>query len=504
MHYRNKRLQPEHLWPLTALVLLGCLSALIPIGQIDFWWHLAIGRDIAALGSVPTTANQSWILPPDTPFIYGSWLAEWLLYQIYQLGGLALIVFVRNLLLLASYAVVGLEAWRRSRSWRWAALAIAGAGLITINNVTVRPQIFAWLLFALTMWIVGSYRAGQTGRRTLLVLPLLMIAWVNLHGSFVIGIGLLGLSAIGATLNTGLQKPQALPPARLRELWLITALTSAAIVVNPRGVLIVEYVRNLLLNPGVQQYVTEWQPPALLQFPGILLPLALVCIALGWVRHPTRIDLTDVGLLIAFAFLGASSMRNLLWFGMIAWPIAAGALVGSRRQQRATRGVPLATYSLAVVLCVPLVIVQPPFKPDLDLPPMFRGMGGSIPDGAFMDGMTPVQAVAWLHNHTLPPGARVFHDMMYGSYLMWALPDVQVHTDGRIELYPLDVWMQYRRIIRGENAIAELHQIGATHALLSRSNNSELIDILAAPDSGWRETYRDDHTMIFAHTGHRP
>lgn len=500
MQYRRFRLQLEHLWPLTVLVVLGCLTALIPIGPIDFWWHLAIGRDISALGSVPSVANQSWILPTNTPFIYGSWLAEWLLFHLYRMGGLPLIVFVRNVLLLASYAVVGLEAWRRSRSWRWTALAIAGVGLLTINNVTVRPQLFAWPLFALTMWLVGSFRAGTIGWRRLLVVPLLMVAWVNLHGSFVIGVGLVGLSALGATLNVILKRPATPSHTQLRCLWLITALTSAAILVNPRGILIVDYVRNLLGNPGVQQYVTEWQPPSLVQFPGILLPLALVCVALGWVRHRERSDLADVGLLIAFTYLGASSMRNLLWFGMIAWPIAVGALAHAKRQPRAKPILPLATYSLAAVLCVPLIVVQPPFKPSLNLPPMFSGIGTSVPDGTFMEGSTPVRAAAWLRDHPLSGDARLFHDMAYGSYLMWALPDVRIYTDGRIELYSLDVWMQYRRIMRGENALVELDRIGATHALLSRPDNPELIAILAQTESGWHEIYRDELTILFERT----
>jgi hypothetical protein len=99
---------------------------------------------------------------------------------------------------------------------------------------------------------------------------------------------------------------------------------------------------------------------------------------------------------------------------------------------------------------------------------------------------------------SLPQDTRLFHDMGYGSYLIWALPNVRVFADPRIELYPLAYWQRYLKIERGDNALAELQQLGATHALLNKSSQSTLVDVLRAANSGWQEQYTDDQSVFFA------
>ncbi len=499
--HRQFTLDAEHLWPLVALVAFGSLAALVPIDQVDFWWHLAIGRDIVVLRGIPRVSNHSWALPPNTPFIYGSWLSELLLYRLHLLGGIPFIVLVRNLLLVAAYGLVGLEARRRSGSWRLAALAIGCAGLMALNNLSVRPQMFAWVLFALTALLLGGFRAGQIGPRWLLLVPLLMILWTNLHGTFALGLGFLGLTAGGETLAWLLQRTRQGSAQRLRWLWLTTIMSVLAIFCNPRGVAIIDFVQNLLGDLTVQQFVGEWQPPDLLSFPGILVPLTLLVALLGWLRLPHHVDITDVLVLLTFGWLAISSIRNVIWFGMIAWPIAVGLL--ARRQphlsQRRLR-LPLLNYGIAMLLTVPLLLVQPPFKASLALGPAFTGMGASTRDGIYIGAGTPVKAVDWLRQQRLPAHTRLFHDMVYGSYLIWALPETRVFVDGRIELYPYDLWLRYRQIDRGENALAGLAELQATHALLSRAGQAKLIGVLDAAGSGWRQVYADDVAVIFQRT----
>lgn len=535
---------PEHIWPLVVLATFCCLGALVPIGPLDFWWHMALGRDIARGGAVPIVDTYSWILPAATPFFYQSWLSEWLFYQLYLLGGLGLIVVTRNLLLLTAYGLVGLDARRRSGSWRLAALAIGGAGLMTLNNLTVRPQMFSWLLFAATWALLSRFRTGTRGQGSgvrsqgpeaggqrvappdnyqsltpdprslipdpwLLLVPVLMCAWVNLHGAFAIGLALIGLTVAGETTKLLLSwrrpETQALAPARLGWLWLTAVLSGAALLVNPRGLDVLGYVAGLVSNPTVRELVIEWQPTDLLTFPGVLIPFALLLAVLLWLRQPARFDLTDALLLVAFAVLAWRGQRNVIWFGMVAWPIIAGLLAQAARAtrpaaRRRPAGLPLINYSMLVGLSLPLLIVQPPFKATLDLPPVFAGLGRSFPEGSLIDNSTPVAAVAWLQAHPLPADARLFHDMGYGSYLMWAMPDVRVYTDPRIELYPLAIWQRYQRIARNDNARAELASLQATHALLSRAGQPELITALADAGSGWTQRYADNQTVFFERT----
>lgn len=484
------------LWLLAAIVLLGGLGGLVPIDQTDFWWHLALGRRIVAEGAVPRVADQSWLLPPDTPFIYGSWLAEWLLFRLYQLGGLEVIVTTRNLLLAGLLLLVGLEARRRSGAWLPAALAAGGVGLMILNNVSVRPQIFAWLPFAALTLLLGAVRGGQARPAWLVLAVPLMIFWVNVHGTFVLGLALLGLTALGETLRRWRGGAWRRSPC-VRWLWGATLAGALSLLINPYGWRILVFVRNLVGHPTVQQLSNEWQPPDLLAFPGVLLPLALVVIALGVVRS-RRCDLTDAMLLGAFTLLGVSAVRSLIWFAIVAWPIAAGAL-WRERQPALRQAPPVVTAGLTTALLALFVLLQPPFKPLLRLPAVFSGLGASVADGWLIGAGTPVQAVDWLRAHPLPPQARLFHEMRYGSYLMWALPEQRVALDGRLELYPYALWLRYLHIVEDEAAPTELERLGATHALLSRAHQPKLIARLER-DRAWRQVYADQTAVIFERT----
>ncbi|MBC8078433.1 MAG: hypothetical protein H7Y32_20315, partial [Chloroflexales bacterium] len=134
-----------HLWALLALAVVGVFIALVPTAPHDFWWHLKIGQIIATQG-IPTTNRFAWTLPADAPFIYQSWLAEWLFYALYQLGGLPLAIFARNALGLAAFALVAANARARSGSWRLAAGCVLLAAAMTLNNLTARPQNWSWPL----------------------------------------------------------------------------------------------------------------------------------------------------------------------------------------------------------------------------------------------------------------------------------------------------------------------------------------------------------------------
>jgi hypothetical protein len=393
---------------------------------------------------------------------------------------------------------------------------------------------FSWLLFAATWTLLSRFRAekGEAGAegwgsgeeadprsptadpRSLLLVPLLMCAWVNLHGAFAVGLGLIGVTVAGETIkllvSSRLPVGRALSRRRLAWLWLTGALSGAALLVNPRGLEVIGYVGRLVGNPAVRQLVIEWQPADLLQFPGVLILFALALAAYLWLRRPGRFDLTDALLLLSFAWLAWSGQRNVIWFGMVAWPIVAGLLARPARATRrsmlspragsARAHPPLLSYGLLLGVSLPLLIVQPPFKAALDLPPVFAGLGRSVPEGSLIERSTPVAAVQWLQQHPLPSDARLFHDMGYGSYLMWALPGVRVYIDPRIELYPLAVWQRYQRIARAENAHAELDDLQATHALLSRQDQPELITELAATGSGWTERYADERAVFFERT----
>jgi hypothetical protein len=483
-----------------ALTLIGVFIALVPTPPHDFWWHLKAGQMVAAQG-IPSTNLFAWSIPADAPYVYATWLGEWLFYALYWLGGLQAPVLARNLLGLAGFTLVAVEARRRSGSWRLAALAALLAWAMAINNLPVRTQNWSWVPFGIFVLVLGAYASGQARPRALLLLPPLMAFWVNAHGAFVLGLGMLSIVIAGETLRRILGQPDAPSWNRLQRLYLAAAATFAATLINPSGLGIFGYVRKLLADPSIQGLVNEWQPPAprgianTVFFVSILALLATFALAR---RRPT---ITDLLLISAFLWLAWGSQRNVIWYGMIAMPILAGSLArpGPRRVERARSSqMALASSLIALALLATLIAVQPPFKASQRLPPPYKALFADVPGAPeLFSAETPVAAADYLRAH--PIEGRLFNEMGYGSYLDWALyPTTQVFVDPRIELYPPATWQDYLAIrdARDYNALL-IDKYDVRRVLLDRQTQPRLAAALAADTSHWQREYADARAEIY-------
>jgi hypothetical protein len=231
---------------------------------------------------------------------------------------------------------------------------------------------------------------------------------------------------------------------------------------------------------------------------GIFFVITIILSAGLWLRGRTEIDLPDLLVWAGLLWLAAGGIRSIIWWAMVSWPIIAGQLSHTlTRRTRRREPEHLVNTVLALLLLLLPLSVQPPFKGFWSLPPAFAGLGRDVPDGMLISEATPVQATTWLQQHPLPPGSRLFNDLGYGSYLIWSLPGTRVYIDPRIELYPLDEWMRYKRITAACNYNRELHELGVTHLMLNRDGQNELITVLEA-DGAWQQIYDDPQTIVYA------
>lgn len=510
-------------WPLLILALVSFVISLTPTIPNDLWWHLKAGEIIAQQG-IPATNLFAWTLPADAPYTYQSWLAEWLFYQLYTVGGLALVIFARNVLGTIAFGLVASDAHRRSGSWPLAAGVTLLALMMTVNQLTTRPQNWSWLLCALIAMLLRASTQGTLRACALLVVPALTVLWVNLHGAFVLALLLVGLYALGETLQHLLKRPLALSWAQLRPLYGIAVLTGAAMLVNPRGSGIVTYVLTIFDNPAITQYVVEWQPPSVQTRTGLVFFGSALLLLIGMLRAYRSLRVTDVLLVALFYGMAATSQRHIVWYGLVALPIAADAWTRRapvRAQAAAVRGMqhrsarrsgraparrhperqdartptmqsrPIAVLltSVTVVLCIAAVLVQPWFKARLPLPRTYQDRFVDLPGAPQLASRdTPVAAAA--HLRAAPCAGPLFNEVGAGSYLDWALyPQTQVFVDPRIEVYPFTLWQDYIAISAGRNLehlLDQQYQIACI--VLNPVNQPRLASILAQ-SPGWQRTF---------------
>jgi hypothetical protein len=322
--------------------------------------------------------------------------------------------------------------------------------------------------------------------------------WANIHGSFVLGPILGGVFLLGGCLEKWSRREPPIDRAVL-VLGGITALSGLAMLLTPYGVTSLLYVFRLSSNPIIRDFVTEWEPTTVNSWYGVLcLGSFLLVFALAYAtRAYRRLAPTEALLLLAFGYLGAASVRGIIWWGLAMAPILAlqlaavpslQALDAASARRRVPRGagplnaVAITVAGLAMVGSLPWLKPANPL-----LPPDKRSL---------VSQETPVAMAAFLAR--LPEGARIFNYQGWGGYFDWALwPRQRAFVDGRIEVHPRDVWMDYLYVSFGHaNWERTLEQYGSTHLALSRLHQPDLI-ALVRQSPGWALLYEDQLGAVF-------
>lgn len=226
----------------------------------DIWWHLANARNLLThlqfVRAEPysfTVAGQSWVNP--------EWLSElpfWLGYKLLQLKGIYLATWLglsANLIVL--YWRTTLQGGRRSIAF-W--VTAFGFTLMTVNSGP-RTIIFAYLAMQAELAILEA--AERENRQWLWCMPALFCVWINLHGSWLIGFGLLCLYiACGCfTLHRGRFEQHALCRSERRTVLTVLAASSVALFVNPYGWRLVYNPIDMMLHQKLNiANFLEWQP----------------------------------------------------------------------------------------------------------------------------------------------------------------------------------------------------------------------------------------------------
>jgi hypothetical protein len=451
-----------------ALPLVLCVAAKTmgePVRPEDLWWHLGMGRLIAEQHAIPKVDVFSFTRP-GAPYFDQPWLGQILLWLGYRLGGLGALLDLDFVGMLVAEALVIASSLRRGARLVPALLIQFALTPVAARGWSLRPQalavpVFAAFVYILTRWredFVGSLRvAAPSGRHGLWLLPPLMVVWANLHGTFPLGIALVLLTicarAIDSRMNLG--------SVSWRSMGLTAFGCALAPLVNPRGPALFAYVVSLAGSPSVR-IAREWQPIAPTDAEGAYIFAFLVVTALVAIWKRPRAG--DFVLLVPFAVLELSAVRNGIWLSLVLGPLVSGWLARSPNRPCAER-----PWQVVVVAAASVGLLAVPWlKPRL-APNRFRALT--------LEERTPIAAVEMLAKDDHRP-ARLLHGMAFGSYLIWALPSQRVFVDPRLEFYPLAQWRDVEAIEQGENIDTILERYGGAGFLCTKQREMPLVGAL--------------------------
>lgn len=484
----------EHLWQLTALAVPFIVAAGTAF-TTDTWWALKMGQ-LSLQAGRPVTETILAYAPSDPAAVNGQWLAQVLLYLVYRLAGETGIWLLAGLLISTTLGLTIVAGRIDGGTPRTAAFGALLAALLAANNLAVRTQLFSYLLFGL-VYLLLHLRHRQP--RLLLLLPAIFALWTNLHGAFALGLLLLGAYAAGETFEAFRRRSvHQLARRNATRLVLATLGSILATSANPLGPSVYLYLASAIGHPSARQLVVEWQPPTLASPFGVALAASAVLFLAVWKLSSRPLRTADLLTLGLFGFLALSSLRYIVWWGIVLAPViarqaAAISLPGRFQRPAAAERPPRRVgarhrlnWRLACFILL-MALSSPFWRPRLvDL------MVGSQTATA----SAPEQAADFLAG--LPPGGRLFHFQPWTGYLAYRLWPGQVPmVDGRVEAHPHEVWLEHLSVSQGEpgwEAILAGYQ--TDYLVLDRRNQARLAR-LAGDSAEWTRLYQDGVAVIF-------
>src|SRR5262245_55211528 len=180
------RLSSEQLAISFLFIAIAVLASLAP-AQSDTWWLLREGGEILKRGSVSLVDLYSHTA---TGLFWPNheWLTEVMFYGLHRLGGLPLVATFCASCIVATWAV----SWRLTPgSFEVRFLLFAGAVALSASGWALRPQVLSMALFMLTVILCLERRDNW--------LPLVFVAWANLHGAVALGLVVVAASLAART-----------------------------------------------------------------------------------------------------------------------------------------------------------------------------------------------------------------------------------------------------------------------------------------------------------------
>jgi hypothetical protein len=273
-------------------------------------WHLACGQWMMTHGQV--LGHDPFSIDPAPVWINVHWLFQLIVTALHKVGGWELLSVLKALL--GSLAVV-VPLWPMRKTAPAWLLGLVGLLIlmVIVSRVRVRPEAFTLVLVGLTIAITDSARRDFKPARLWTIVPL-MLLWVNMHGLFLLGLGIVWSSIAGDWLDRR-TRPALAAGGNLanRQAVLAGGGSTLACLLTPWPLEVA--AQPLLLwtriNGGIYTYaVSEFAPTyeALANQPFFIALAAVASIAM--ISRARHVPLAHFAWLGVFGLLGLTAVRN--------------------------------------------------------------------------------------------------------------------------------------------------------------------------------------------------
>lgn len=482
-----------------ALGVLFCVWSFRTIAHTDVWGHLSYARWLWQHGTFPAT-EPLMALAVGVPFMDTAWLSQLIGFGMYSGFGVVGLQFLYAAAVTTAVGILAFAVFHRTNSVTAALLGVGAFLWVDYQQfLIVRPQLVGVICFVSVLVLATSV---QWDRRHWLLIPAVFALWANCHGSFPVGLLLLGTLWFGRVVDvyrrTGRIR-MVLADRPMRRLLLVTELAAAAVLLNPYGIGLYGEVLNVAGNPNLRDLV-EWDALTLRMSQGqaaAVVAFVLVCL---YRTTPRRIGTAEVLLLTGLGVSALWSSRLIVWWAPVAaYYLAIHAAASWKRRygheyEESPRGGLWTVVSLGLAW---ISFAYTPFGVVLlhGQPAEAEARQERFEKSVSMD--TPLGPTDYLRRN--PPQGQVFNTYEWGDYLLWAGPkEIQVFVASHAHLIPEEVWQDYMQIAHAAgNWSDRLDRYGVNTVVVDKRYRSALIRGLEELPETWTKAYEDRNGVVF-------
>jgi hypothetical protein len=453
------------------------------VADYDLWGYMAFGRLFWEKGLFPYQDVFSY-LPTKDPWVYHEWLTGLIFFLVHEHFSATGLQLLRYGMIYAAIALLLATAVKRGGN----PLSIFIVLFLTCNALThgyapVRAQVFTYLFFALSLYILERYKRDQRPGLLGWLIPI-QILWCNLHGGFVAGLGLIGLYAVGE----GITHRRVIPYVR------IMFLAAAVTLINPYGIDYWTYMVHAITLPRSE--ITEWISLSAAIQSGKFTHVSFLFIGMLFVTFFLMVRarekrLTDILVLAVTAYLGFRSIRHTILFFLAFGAympmllseqaeILKNQLKAGNIMSRVIRPA-IVSASLFLILLTFFSFRHFIYSPGLDLktPPSYY----------------PVRALEWIATHQWE--GNILHHFDWGEFLMWrCYPACRIAMDGRYEtVYHPDDRKEYFDFLHGREGWQTFLEKHPHDMVLIKSGTRT--DLLMRSHPEWELKQEDGLSVMF-------
>ena len=460
----------------TGLAVVTVLTVSSRFNNPDLWFHLKLGQVIWTTHSIPSMdlfSFTAW----GHPWIAHEWLAELGTYAVYRLGGYPALMGCFAGVATLLFCLVYFLCHQRCGSWLAALLGGVCAWFFAAGGLALRPHLLGYLFLVTELILL---ELGRRNRRWFWLLPPLFAVWVNCHGSYFFGMGVLVLYWLCSFANGrwGMVVAEARDSQERRALGLVLMLCVLALCANPIGIRLLLYPLDVAFQqPANLNAVEEWLPPDLRGARALAMIGAVIGILLVASLRRLELPLRDLAVLAAAFALASQHVRMLFVFGIVASPVICQVLApmlgpDRKRDQPIANGLFMGAFLAAIVWAFPTPAA------------LERQVTKSSPAGA----------VDYIRRTKL--SGPMLNEYVFGDYLIWALPEEKVFIDGNADIFDwtgvLAAYGRWATLQEDPRLLLDKYHI--RFCLMAK--DAPMTQVLPYLP-GWRKVYADDVAAVF-------